>query len=151
MTPLVAAINKESNPISNDFNPTTNSSVNLISSTNNDFNSEITKDILRINAVSNYNSDLILIDCFISNCKIQTLIDSGASYNFISLDVFENLKHDDFECIEMEPHNKSVQVANNQLVNTVGKVRLQVFINEEHFEVEYIILSELNFEFILGM
>ena len=151
MTPLVAAINKESNPISNDFNPTTNSSVNLISSTNNDFNSEITKDILRINAVSNYNSDLILIDCFISNCKIQTLIDSGASYNFISLDVFENLKHDDFECIEMEPHNQSVQVANNQLVNTVGKVRLQVFINEEHFEVDCIILSELNFEFILGM
>ena len=77
MTPLVAAINKESNPISNDFNPTINSSVNLISSIKNDFsidfNSEITRDILRINAVSNYNSDLILIDCFISNCKIQTL------------------------------------------------------------------------------
>ena len=93
--------------------------------------------------------DLITVTTTIHTIEICTLIDTGASLNYISLSLFEEVQSKTGE-IEWTPSETLVSVANKQRIKCLGSVNLPVEIKNKCFIVKFLAMDSLLYHLILG-
>ena len=102
---------------------------------------------------SHIGGNLIVLTCQILSQLYKTLVDPGATANYMSGQAFQKLlatssPHDKFELI---PYNGMVKVADNSVIETLGIVYVPLFLVDRITRVPFIIVKDLAFELILGM
>ena len=110
-----------------------------------------------INAISNNykysNEDLIILNCEAYQSQFNTLIDTGATSNYMSEDALRNM----VESAEANdkplvvPCKKSVKVAHNSTIDALGLVQIKLFFIDRVINVPFIILKNLVYDLIIGM
>ena len=102
----------------------------------------------QINGSTN-DDTLIKLICSIQNHQFTSLVDTGATANYISLEALNQI--DPQQEFVIEPNNQSVQIGDKSYIQSQGKVCLPVEIDHYEFQIPFIILNNLSFSIILGM
>jgi hypothetical protein len=92
---------------------------------------------------------LITLDTEIEQTYVVSLIDTGATANYISQTTLFQLDPNEKFCIER--YERAVQVGDKTVVKSLGRVTLPVTIDGSTFDTAFVILQNLTFEVVLGM
>ena len=94
-------------------------------------------------------NELLTIDCEIDEVTLESLVDTGATSNYISAKVISQLQQR--RPLQINPFHHSVQVGDARVVQSLGKVTLSVVIQGTPVYVSFVILQNITFDLILGM
>ena len=95
--------------------------------------------------------NVLTVEAFIENMKVELLVDTGASANYVSkafLDTLSSAGLNLHVCTVDRPIQ--VTVANNVKVSITHKVDLSIQIDGIQFKTDFIIMDSLLFDLILG-
>ena len=97
-------------------------------------------------------SNLIILNLEIDSLLVESLVDSGASSNYISESTFNKLLHDaPSRILAFHEHQQPVIIADKTSVQSRGTVTLEAYIIDRMVRVSFIIINNLSFDTILGM
>ena len=109
------------------------------------------KRLINADNLANINENgLIVINCEVNNARVDGLIDSGASSNYISLKTLTSINNAE-NPLKVEKNRHSIQLADKSQVISEGKVKFWMNVDERSFLIEAIVLKDLNFDLILSM
>ena len=79
--------------------------------------------LLKINEIKSIEDHFIVLGLDINGVILKALIDSGASFNYISKQAYDHLNLSD-EDSNLDKVSHSIQVANKMVLNSLGTVTL---------------------------
>ncbi len=98
---------------------------------------------------SDQQSDLIKIHCDFYNTEVETLVDTGASTNYISQDLVTRIMV--YQPLIIEDSINNVQIGDKTVIKSKGRVLLRISIGGFIFVVPFVILENISFDAVLGM
>jgi hypothetical protein len=90
-----------------------------------------------------------VITCSIAEIPTVALIDTGASSNFVSYKLLQEIINNGLE-IEVQHSNLILKLANQQTISTAGYVELRISIKDKEIVVPLFIVETLAYPIILG-
>ena len=109
-----------------------------------------TAKLLQLNEIKSVDSSLIVLDLEINGVILKTLIDSGATYNYMSKKALDHTALSDQESLfHSATHN--VVVANEAVLTSLGSVQLSGHLDEHPVQTNFTVMENLTFDVILGM
>ena len=106
--------------------------------------------LLKVNKIRSNEDHFIVLSLEVNGIILKALVDSGASYNYISKQAYDHLQLSD-EDSNLDRVSHSVQVANKTLLNSLGTATLDANLDGHLFNSKFTILESLSFDVILGM
>ncbi len=108
-------------------------------------------DCIKLTEINDRKSDnLIKLNINISNTLLEALVDSGASYNYLSKAAYEKLLPLTDNSV-FTPSNHTVQIADKSIVKSIGRLEVDMALDEHLFKTTFTVLENLSFDVILGM
>ena len=96
-------------------------------------------------------NDVLTIETLIGNEKITTLMDTGASRNYISKSMVEDLLYKGIDVqLKVLPNSIRVKVANNSTLDVTHEGTLSLSIDKRIIKTNFVIMDSLLYELILG-
>ena len=97
-------------------------------------------------------TELIILDCETRNTSVKSLVDTGASSNYLSGKMFIRLQQSaPSSNLDIKPYNGLIKIADQTLVRSLGVVTLDMFILDRIVAVSFVIIKKLSYDAILGM
>ena len=92
-------------------------------------------------------SKAFVITCKADNINTVALVDTGASTNFISHKFLQELMNDG-RIRKIIPANMTLKLANQQTINTIGRVDIDINLGTRNISVNLLIVKQLAFPVI---
>ena len=111
---------------------------------------EDTAKLLQLNEIQTVNGCLIVLDLEVNGVILNALIDSGATYNYISKNALHHTALSNEDCkFHAVTHN--VVVANENVLTSLGNVELSGHLDDHQIQTNFTVMEKLTFDVILGM
>ena len=105
--------------------------------------------LLQLNEIKSVDS-LIVMELEVNGVMLEVLIDSGATYNYISQKALAHTNLTNLES-QFSPQKHNVQVANKSVLTSLGTVILDATLDDHSFQSTFTVMETLSFDVILGM
>jgi predicted aspartyl protease len=106
--------------------------------------------LLKLQELQSVEDHFIVLSLEVNGVILNALIDSGASFNYISVKALEHVNLDD-EALEFDKTPHRVQVANKTVLSSVGNAKLDINLEDNTFNTKFTVMESLSFDVILGM
>ena len=106
--------------------------------------------LLMLNELHSISDHFIVLRLETNGVILNALVDSAASYNYISKQAVDHLKMGDDD-LKFNKNSHKVQVADRTVLNSLGSVTLDAVLDNHTFTSKFTVMETLSFDIILGM
>jgi hypothetical protein len=106
--------------------------------------------LLQLNELKSVDSSLIVLDLEVNGVILNVLIDSGASFNYISKQALDHTALSNEET-RFDKASHKVMVANKAVLQSLGQVVLNGDLDDQPIQANFTVMEQLTFDAILGM